>query len=147
MERARVQSVSNSFPFPCFAFLIRNEKDARHYVVLFAFCGLFRRNNFTFWLGQKATQNMLMCGNRLSHVSTHTELHTSMKTPVDLRQLRVTVQAACKQSKEQNWFQVVRDKREEWAGKEEQKLREYCQLLFWWWCFQNCEMETIRWKF
>lgn len=111
-----------------------------------AFSGLFRRNYFQFWLGHKAMQNIL-CSNKLSHVSTtrtRTNAHTSMKTPVERRQLRVTVQAACKQSKEQNWFRVVREKREEWAGKREQKVREYGQLLFWCRCFQNCEMETLK---
>lgn len=66
-----------------------------------------------------------------SHVhNSHTDSHTSTKTPVDGRQLMVTVQAACKQSKEQNGFQVVREKQEESAGEEEQKLNRKTQLVF-----------------
>lgn len=64
-------------------------------------------------------QNIL-CGSRLTQLGrqlkqphTHTRTHKCKhkhETPVDWRQLRVTVQAACQQSKEQNGFQVVREK-------------------------------------
>lgn len=65
-------------------------------------------------LTDRATAEYFMCGNRRSRVrDLNTVAHTSRKTPVDWRQLKVTVQAACKQSKDQNGFQVVGEKREE----------------------------------
>lgn len=63
--------------------------------------------------------------NSNSHTHAHTRTHKCKhkhETPVDWRQLRVTVQAACQQSKEQNGFQVVREKGKQRLLKEEKKL-------------------------
>lgn len=63
-----------------------------------------------------------------------TPAHTSRNTPVDWRQLKVAGRAACKQSREQNGFQVVAEKleeRREFWKKRNRKLHERApQLVF-----------------
>ena len=94
MERARAQSVST------------------HSVILHSYKEkLFFKSD----LQTEKRSTLVMCGNsrsRVDYSNAVTHIHTSTKTPVGWRQLKVTVQAACKQSKDQNRFQVVREDQE-----------------------------------
>ena len=67
---------------------------------------------------------------QLQHTHTH---RRAGNTPVDWRQLKVAGRAACKQSREQNGFQVVAEKLEESFGKRgaENSMKE---LLSWFLC-------------
>lgn len=92
-------------------------------------------------------QNIL-CGNRRPRVhnshTTQTDIHASMKAPVDWRQLKVTVQAACKQSKEQNGFRVVRGKTgaESFKRGRETDTKTIVKLHSWLRVGVVCDLET-----
>ena len=100
----------------------------------------FLRSDFRLWLTDWATQNILRAAavghmyTTPTHTHTHTHTHTRAgNTPVDWRQLKVAGRAACKQSREQNGFQVVAEKLEESFGKRgtENSMKE---LLSWFLC-------------
>lgn len=97
---------------------------------------LEREMIFCFWLTGRPRQNISCVATGLATCTRLTQQlkHSCAKTPVNWRQLRVTVQAACKQSKEQNEFQVVAEKLKESVWKEEnywQQLKTTCmKLLF-----------------